>query len=201
MPQRDVAPSPRHSSPPLLAAAPPLTPARARLRGLDIQALPAAPHSVCLLPDMSPGGGESTTAGLHLNIGLSNGVLVRTIVDRVKGTLSHTRTQFLGSRAVRCVRLALARSAMGEEEGAEGEEGGGAAVAVLACSSRPWLVYEHQRRELVTPLSYATLEHASNFTSEQCADGIVAISGSEPAPSRTLRRARPQPISSPREPR
>ncbi|KAH8310061.1 hypothetical protein KR067_010328, partial [Drosophila pandora] len=43
-------------------------------------------------------------------------------------------------------------------------------------SSRTWLSYYHQNRFHLTPLSYETLEYASGFSSEQCSEGIVAIS-------------------------
>ena len=42
-------------------------------------------------------------------------------------------------------------------------------------SSRTWLSYQHQNRFHLTPLSYETLEFASGFTSEQCPEGVVAI--------------------------
>ena len=47
---------------------------------------------------------------------------------------------------------------------------------VLAMSSRSWLSYKYQSRVHLTPLSYETLEYASGFSSEQCPEGIVAIS-------------------------
>jgi len=43
-------------------------------------------------------------------------------------------------------------------------------------SSRSWLSYTYQSRFHLTPLSYDTLEYASGFASEQCPEGIVAIS-------------------------
>jgi splicing factor 3B subunit 3 len=42
---------------------------------------------------------NAEAASLFLNIGLQNGVLLRTEVDRVTGQLSDTRTRFLGARA------------------------------------------------------------------------------------------------------
>ena len=47
---------------------------------------------------------------------------------------------------------------------------------VLAMSSRTWLSYTYQARFHLTPLSYDSLEYASSFASEQCPEGIVAIS-------------------------
>lgn len=43
-------------------------------------------------------------------------------------------------------------------------------------SSRSWLSYSYQNRFHLTPLSYNSLEFASGFASEQCPEGIVAIS-------------------------
>ena len=43
-------------------------------------------------------------------------------------------------------------------------------------SSRSWLSYYYQNRFHLTPLSYASLGYASGFSSEQCPEGIVAIS-------------------------
>ncbi|KAL7978794.1 hypothetical protein Chor_013283 [Crotalus horridus] len=89
----------------------------------------------------------------------SNGVLLRTVLDPVTGDLSDTRTRYLGSRPVKLFRVRM-----------QGQE------AVLAMSSRSWLSYSYQSRFHLTPLSYETLEFASGFASEQCPEGIVAIS-------------------------
>ncbi len=48
--------------------------------------------------------------------------------------------------------------------------------AVLAMSSRTWISYYYSNRFHLTPLSYETLEYAAGFSSEQCPEGIVAIS-------------------------
>ncbi|XP_067652800.1 splicing factor 3B subunit 3 [Haliotis asinina] len=134
------------------------------LSPLSMQALPAPPESLCII---EMGGTEAkeetgeagTVGGLYLNIGLQNGVLLRTVLDTVTGDLSDTRTRYLGSRPVKLFRIAM--------QGAE---------AVLAMSSRTWLSYTYQSRFHLTPLSYETLEYASGFASEQCPEGIVAIS-------------------------
>lgn len=86
-------------------------------------------------------------------------VLLRTVLDQVTGDLSDTRTRYLGSRPVKLFRISM-----------QGSE------AVLAMSSRSWLSYTYQNRFHLTPLSYETLEYASGFASEQCPEGIVAIS-------------------------
>ena len=118
---------------------------------LSVQGLPDRADTVCLL---LMGG------AMYLNIGLDNGVLVRTQVEETgnSGALFNTRTRLLGARAVRCVRV-------------------GRGDAMLALSTRPWLWYNHQNRAVVSPLSYPTLEHAATFSSEACPDGYVAVSG------------------------
>uniref|UniRef100_A0A3P8YGY9 Splicing factor 3B subunit 3 n=1 Tax=Esox lucius TaxID=8010 RepID=A0A3P8YGY9_ESOLU len=77
----------------------------------------------------------------------------------LRSNLSDTRTRYLGSRPVKLFRVRM-----------QGQE------AVLAMSSRSWLSYSYQSRFHLTPLSYETLEYASGFASEQCPEGIVAIS-------------------------
>uniref|UniRef100_A0A1I8I1H7 CPSF_A domain-containing protein n=1 Tax=Macrostomum lignano TaxID=282301 RepID=A0A1I8I1H7_9PLAT len=114
-------------------------------------------------PGGASGGGDvGWSAGTHyLNIGLQNGVLLRALIDPVTGDLSDTRTRYLGSRPVKLFRVFV-----------QGSE------AVLAISSRSWLYYTYQSRFHLTPLSYGSLEFASGFSSEQCLEGIVAISAS-----------------------
>ncbi|KAL4657067.1 splicing factor 3B subunit 3 [Arapaima gigas] len=134
------------------------------LQPLSMQALPAQPESLCIVEmggvEKQDEFAEKASIGfLYLNIGLQNGVLLRTVLDPVTGDLSDTRTRYLGSRPVKLFRVRM-----------QGQE------AVLAMSSRSWLSYSYQSRFHLTPLSYETLEYASGFASEQCPEGIVAIS-------------------------
>lgn len=127
--------------------------------------LGARPESVCLVQmkseiNESAGAGEVSTS-MYLNIGLVNGVLHRVAVDSTAGSLSDDRQRFLGQRAVKLFRVMV--------QGCKG---------VLALSSRSWLLYNYQGRYVQAPLSYETLEYASNFSSELCPEGIVAITGS-----------------------
>jgi len=124
---------------------------------LAVLALPAPPESLCILKMRGHSASDPSAATLYLNIGLQNGVLMRTVLDRITGELTDTRTRFLGSRPVRLFRTKV-----------QGQPG------VLALSSRPWLCYNYQQRFQLTPLSYTSLEYGSNFTSEQCPEGIVA---------------------------
>lgn len=129
----------------------------------SMQALPSPAESLCLVEmghgELNEEGQAQGKGTIYLNIGLSNGVLLRTVLDPVSGDLADTRTRYLGSRPVKLFRIKM--------QGAE---------AVLAMSSRTWLSYYYQNRFHLTPLSYETLEYASGFSSEQCNEGIVAIS-------------------------
>ena len=78
----------------------------------------------------------TTLMTLFLNIGLQNGILLRTVVDNVNGVLSDTRLRFLGSRPVKLFPLCI-----------------NGAQSVLAFSSRPWLSFSHQSRIKLLPMS------------------------------------------------
>lgn len=130
---------------------------------LSVQAVSSPPESLLVLEVQASSGGEDGAdhpARVFLNAGLQNGVLLRTEVDMVTGQLSDTRTRFLGLRAPKLFS-ALVRGRR----------------AMLCLSSRPWLGYIHQGHFLLTPLSYATLEYAASFSSDQCAEGVVAVAG------------------------
>uniref|UniRef100_A0A7S2F9J7 DNA damage-binding protein 1 n=1 Tax=Octactis speculum TaxID=3111310 RepID=A0A7S2F9J7_9STRA len=143
-----------------------------RLLALDSQNLldqlasiqcPARPESLALVEmasDAASGIGGGSGMGLYLNVGLSNGILQRAAVDQTSGAISDTRTRFLGQRPVKLFRVTV-----------QGQHG------VLALSSRGWLAYvlPSTGRFYMTPLSYDVLEHAANFASEQCPEGMVAI--------------------------
>lgn len=130
------------------------------LQPLSMQALPATAESLCIVEMGGVEAGDKIIGGgLFLNIGLNNGVLLRTVLDSVTGDLSDTRTRYLGSRPVKLFSVRTYGSS-----------------SVLAMSSRTWLSYTYQSRFHLTPLSYEMLEYASGFMSEQCPEGIVAIS-------------------------
>lgn len=130
---------------------------------LSLQSVSSPPESLLLLEVQASTGGEDGAdhpASVFLNAGLQNGVLFRTVVDMVTGQLSDTRSRFLGLRAPKLFS-ALVRGRQ----------------AMLCLSSRPWLGYIHQGQFLLTPLSYDTLEFAASFSSDQCAEGVVAVAG------------------------
>ena len=80
------------------------------LTPLSMQALPDSAMSLCISEMGGTEGrdGEPGVQGqLYLNIGLHNGVLLRTVVDQVTGDLSDTRTRYIGSRPVKLFRVTM----------------------------------------------------------------------------------------------
>ncbi|KAG0170726.1 Splicing factor 3B subunit 3 [Apophysomyces sp. BC1034] len=129
------------------------------LESVSMQAMQGIPSSLCII-EMLDTGIERGHGTQYLNIGLTNGVLLRTILDTITGQLSDTRTRFIGARSVKLFKISI-----------QGRP------AVLALSTKPWVSYTYQNRLYLTPLSYEMLESGSAFVSEQCAEGIVAVAG------------------------
>lgn len=129
------------------------------LSPLSMQALPARPESLSIVAMGLMRSDEKSSGKLYLNVGLQNGVHLRTILDEVTGDLSDNRTRYLGTRPVKLFQVCM-----------QGRE------SLLALSSRSWLCHYHQNRFHLSPLLYETIEYASSFSSEQCPEGIVTIS-------------------------
>ncbi|KXZ43846.1 hypothetical protein GPECTOR_79g125 [Gonium pectorale] len=129
----------------------------AGLKNLSMQALNSVPESLLMLYNSSEGG-AGNSGGLFLHVGLQNGILIRSEVDRLSGQLSDSRSRFLGTRAPKLFGATV--------------RGG---RAMLALSSRPWLGYSDQGRFNLAPLSYDALDFASGFASDQCPEGFVAV--------------------------
>jgi splicing factor 3B subunit 3 len=125
------------------------------MESVSMQALSAPAESLALTEMIDP---TTSVTTLYLNMGLSNGVFLRTTIDNITGLLTDVRQRFLGPKAVKLFSVKLAGSS-----------------AVLALSTQPWLSYSYQSRTKLIPLSYECLEYGSSFSSEQCPEGIVAI--------------------------
>jgi splicing factor 3B subunit 3 len=136
------------------------------LQVLAVQALNVAPESLLLLDlaaaagpaGAAPAAGDASADGLFLAVGLANGVLLRTEVDRVTGQLSDTRRRVLGHKPPRLAAVTL-----------RGRR------ALLALSSRPWLGYADAGRFALSPLSYDHLLATAPFHSEAVGEAVVAI--------------------------
>ncbi|KAL8746192.1 MAG: hypothetical protein Q9190_001745 [Brigantiaea leucoxantha] len=129
------------------------------LENKSVQALTSPPSALAIMSMADSTSGGST---LYLHIGLYSGVYLRTVLDEVTGELSDTRTRYLGPKTAKLFRVTI-----------KGQ------TAVLALSSRPWLGYSDPvtKNFMLTPLSYVPLDWGSNFSSEQCVEGMVGIQG------------------------
>ncbi len=130
------------------------------LASISIQALTAPASSVCVA-EMQDATVDRNHATTFVNIGLQNGVLLRTVLDAVTGQLTDTRTRFLGSKAVRLIRTKV-----------HGQN------AVMALSTRTWLSFTYQDRVQFVPLIFDALDHAWSFSAELCPEGLIGIVGS-----------------------
>jgi splicing factor 3B subunit 3 len=119
-----------------------------------MQILPSTPESVQLI-EM---GGEEKQ--LFLFVGLNNGVLMKTTVDNITGALSDTRTRYLGPSLVNLFKVNIHNSS-----------------SILAVSTKPWLCYNLMSKYYCNNLNYDPIDYASSFSSEQCNEGVVALSG------------------------
>ncbi|EJU02199.1 hypothetical protein DACRYDRAFT_21931 [Dacryopinax primogenitus] len=129
------------------------------LENISLQALTAPPSSICVAEIMDASIDKNQPT-MFVNIGLQNGVLLRTVLDPVNGQLTDTRTRFLGSRPVRLIRVNVH-----------------GLPSILALSSRSWLNYTYQNLLHFTPLIFDPLEYAWSFSAELCPDGLIGISG------------------------
>ncbi|KAG8834707.1 pre-mRNA-splicing factor rse1 [Serendipita sp. 399] len=129
------------------------------LEMISLQAVTAPPSSISIA-DMHDSSIDKHRPTTFVNIGLQNGVLLRTILDPTNGKLADTRTRFLGNRPVRLIRTQV-----------HGSPG------VLALSSRSWLNYTYQGLVHFTPLAYDRLDGACSVNAELCPDGFIGIAG------------------------
>jgi splicing factor 3B subunit 3 len=135
-------------------------------RQKSMLALTSHPHTLCLsqlqYEATTSSAGQilsSSSQALFLTIGMDNGVLQQSRIDPITANLGDSRSRFLGAKPVKLFRVTI-----------QGKS------TVLALSSRAWLSYFHQSRRHLTPLSCEYLHYASSFNSEQCSEGIVALS-------------------------
>lgn len=129
------------------------------LASISIQALTSVPNSICIA-EMNDATIDRNHPTLFVNIGLTNGVLLRTVLDPISGQLTDTRTRFLGAKPVRLVRVTVQSQ-----------------TAVLALSSQNWLSYTNEDRLQFSPLIFDSLDHAWTFSAELCPEGLIGIIG------------------------
>ena len=131
------------------------------LEELSMLALPKMPSAVAL-ETMRMGAAGHTTETLLLTVGMEEGVLMRVEVDSRVGKLGEARSsRFLGPRPVRLFKVLA-----------------GGLPCILALSLKPWLCYCADNTMMLTPLVCDALDFAAPFSSRQCAEGVVCVSGS-----------------------
>ena len=149
-----------------------LSPA-SRLAQLASQLLPAAASDLCiadLRPPVSSSAASSSAAskrsGLSIVVGLATGVLLRSALDAVTGRIAESTSRIVGARPVRLARTRL----------------GGGRPAVLAMSSRPWLVCISEGgggRFVTAPLATVALDGAAALSTAEVPEGIAGIANGE----------------------
>lgn len=97
---------------------------------------------------------------LFLNIGLNTGVLLRSIIDPVAGTLSNNYSKYWGAKGIKLCLVHVNKN-----------------PALFVLCEKAYLGYVYQGKYTYAPLNYDMLEYVSSFHSEQCSDGYVAIAG------------------------
>ncbi|KAJ4475998.1 CPSF A subunit region-domain-containing protein [Lentinula edodes] len=125
------------------------------LETISLQALTAPPSSI-YIAEMLDASINKSQPTLFVNIGLQNGVLLRTVLDPTNGQLTDTRTRFLGTRPVKLIHVQIQRS-----------------PAFLALSSRSWLNYTHQNLMYFKPLIFESFDFAWSFSAELSPEGIT----------------------------
>jgi splicing factor 3B subunit 3 len=131
------------------------------LEPLGMQTIPSAPQSVSITMMKDVEGDRSDGGTMYLHIGQANGVLLRGNIDLVTGDLSQSRMRFIGKRQVGLFNVDI----------------GGRGNALLVLTSRPWLAYIYKGKSMLVPISYEALDYGTGFSSEQCPQGIVSVSG------------------------
>lgn len=125
------------------------------------QTFPSSPETVSIV-ELGGGVNDTISSGsqLYLNVGLQNGELVRTRLDRTTGDLNEPIRRFLGVKPVRLHNIRVHEK-----------------LATLACSNKSWLLYSHQSKCHLSPISCEPIDFAASCNTPQIRDGLVAISG------------------------
>lgn len=92
-------------------------------------------------------------------MGLANGVLVRSLIDNITGSISDTRQELIGNTAVSLASISIQSN-----------------DAVIALSSRTHLCFSNLSKYKSIPFSYEQLDSVAAFTTERCQEGgMVAL--------------------------
>lgn len=145
------------------------------LETISVQAVTALPQSITIsqIYDSSIDKYNKTN---FVNIGLNNGVLLRTTLDQINGNLTDSRSKFLGPKGVNLTRIKLINDDNDEVNNDENVQN--ESEAVIALSNRSYLNYSNNDKLQFTPLLYDSLDQVSSFSAELCPQGLIGISES-----------------------
>jgi splicing factor 3B subunit 3 len=127
------------------------------LEDMSMQALNSTPESLCIIDMRDPS--KNNERAMYLNIGLNNGVLIRSTLNQLSGELLDSRLRFLGPKTPKLFRVVV-----------------GGENAMVALSTRTWVNYMYQGRIMMSPVNYEALEQCAAFCSETYPEAIVATS-------------------------
>lgn len=95
---------------------------------------------------------------LYVYTGLSNGLLIRTSIDMITGKMQDSRPKFLGGKPVKCIKLNI----LGKP-------------AILALSSRPWLIYTFGNKQMISLLAFPYLDIATQIRLPASPNAIIGF--------------------------
>ncbi|KAJ3433494.1 splicing factor 3b subunit [Anaeramoeba flamelloides] len=101
----------------------------------------------------------ASSSSLFLIVGLDNGILIRYIVDRVNGNLNDPRIRFLSKN--KPIKLKKTKI-MGKN-------------SIIALTDLIWLLYNWNRKLLITPLCSENFDQISYFNQESIPEAFISL--------------------------
>ena len=120
------------------------------LQQVVVQVLPATCHQLSVSP--------LHAHYMHVFIGLTNGVLIRSLFDLSNGYITDPRKRVVGTRPV-----SLSQAALGDSN----------TTAIIATSTRAWCHYTSAGKIMDAPLALPHIDYVASFTTAQLRDSLV----------------------------
>ncbi|KAJ3440029.1 splicing factor 3b subunit [Anaeramoeba flamelloides] len=111
------------------------------------------------LSSPQPSSSSTTSSSLFLIVGLDNGILIRYIVDQVNGNLNDPRIRFLSKN--KPIKLKKTKI-MGQN-------------SIIALTDLIWLLYNWNRKLLITPLCSENFDQISYFNQELIPEAFISL--------------------------
>ena len=104
-------------------------------------------------------GQPGLSENLCMFIGCVNGIVVRSVIDGMKGEITDSRPRFCGTHPCKLVKTKV-----------------GGRHGIMVLSSRSWLAYFHHDTYCMSPLTVPSLEHVASMSVDACPEALVALS-------------------------